>query len=767
VTTALEVEAACQDSQGRLRGALLGTPGGREDVDPLPLELRRSFVESRQFDENKLGLLRILHELEDVNALPAKGRAGASPGHSRHLRVPSIGSNPGEILRLWLEFLRPAIPRNTPLMLILRNGVDWLDVVVGEPSGQEFFCLQASTQALPLSTLIPYELKPELSTKLQNLTAAFLGAPPAVSGGSQAPPPMTTPSGATPQARPAKRSWLKLPVILAVGAGVLLLSSLWFLRKSEGPATRSGGASEVAVTTAAVTRTNIASQTPVVPASQQKFDQLLQQADAALQAGQYQVAADAAKAALAIQTDNARASTIQKEAEAKLADLAKAQQQQYDYQAAIQQSRVAFDGKEYSNALAQAQSALAQKPGDTNALDLAQQAYAKLADLARAQQQESDYQAALQGAQAAFAQQDYSNVLAEAQLALVKKPGDAKALDLQQQAQAKLGNLAQAQQKDTDFQTAMQHAQTAFAAGDYSNALAQAQMALENKPGEAQAEALRQQAQTKLSGQAQAQQQESDYQVAMQGAQMAFDGKDYSNAVAQAQAALGKRPGDPKAQDLLKLAEQQKASEEKSLQEQQQFDALLAAANQSFSQKSYDATVSNVMAALKLRPESTIARALMDSAQTEMNYAGVVQAGQAALARKDLVAARQQVAKALSIKSDGDEAKKLQADIEHSGDADLAAQNNLKRVQAVDDQLEAYEVVLKLVKPADAKSNLARSREIRNEAGEFDGAELGEARDQLNGEVGKCERILKGLNQLDDRRAAVIAKLRKAIEDHS
>ena len=53
----------------------------------------------------------------------------------------------------------------------------WLDLLVGEPVSDDFFCLQASLKALPLTSEIPYDIAPELQANLNVLETKFVGAP--------------------------------------------------------------------------------------------------------------------------------------------------------------------------------------------------------------------------------------------------------------------------------------------------------------------------------------------------------------------------------------------------------------------------------------------------------------------------------------------------------------------------------------------------------------------------------------------------------------
>jgi hypothetical protein len=45
--------------------------------------------------------------------------------------------------------------------VISTHGVGWADLIVGEATATQLYCLRAAPEALPLSTEIPYNLPPE------------------------------------------------------------------------------------------------------------------------------------------------------------------------------------------------------------------------------------------------------------------------------------------------------------------------------------------------------------------------------------------------------------------------------------------------------------------------------------------------------------------------------------------------------------------------------------------------------------------------------
>lgn len=154
-TSADQVTKDCRAAQEQLR-AILGSADARLAEAALPVEARRRFLERPELGPDRLGFLRVLHEL------------GTGPNvRARHLRLPLASDSRTESLSLWGAFFRCAIPDAVPLLFISRAGVNWMDAIFGEPASDDFFCLQASNKAMPLATEIPYELPPESRPRYQ------------------------------------------------------------------------------------------------------------------------------------------------------------------------------------------------------------------------------------------------------------------------------------------------------------------------------------------------------------------------------------------------------------------------------------------------------------------------------------------------------------------------------------------------------------------------------------------------------------------------
>ena len=221
-SSAEQVTTECRLAQDRLRGILAGPASSLPPTVALPSESRRRFLEHRDLGPDRIGLLRALHELGAYGdpARPAATGPGAKV-RSCHLRLPRAADSLNSTLLLWAEFFGSAVSASTSLLLLARTGVDWLDVIIGEPISDDFFCLQASLTALPLASQIPYDLTPELKPRLQALEAKFLR--PDASAMVATPGSGAVPSPATNAAvgQPSPRRGLNLVIVLVVAVVVV------------------------------------------------------------------------------------------------------------------------------------------------------------------------------------------------------------------------------------------------------------------------------------------------------------------------------------------------------------------------------------------------------------------------------------------------------------------------------------------------------------------------------------------------------------------
>lgn len=240
-SSAEQVTVECRMAQDRLREAL------RQEMSAsagtmTSAESRRRFVEHPSLGPERVGLLRILHDLGDAGNPGGKSRADT---RSHHVRVPLASESVRHSFLLWAGLLQGAVSASSPLLLISRYGTDWLDIIVGETTSDDFFCLQAMPKALPLASQIPYELHPELKPRLSQLEAKFVG----VEGSTSAMPQMKIAApanipphiaggvdGGTP---PARKSFFGLIVLAGIVVLLAAVVGVWMISGNRGSPSQS------------------------------------------------------------------------------------------------------------------------------------------------------------------------------------------------------------------------------------------------------------------------------------------------------------------------------------------------------------------------------------------------------------------------------------------------------------------------------------------------------------------------------------------------
>jgi tetratricopeptide (TPR) repeat protein len=490
-----QVTAACRNGQEQLRTTLAKEPP-KMGEPATSFESRRRFLEHGQLGPDRLGLLRALHEL-DLNAAVTSSVRGTSGSAARrlrssHLRLPLASDSRTNALLLWVALLRCIVPEPVPLLLISRTGVDWLDVVINEPISSDFFCLQASPRALPLTTEIPYQLALDAKQRWQEFESRFLGpqsafaaTPPASvspivrlpsTEAPQATPPSSSPSRTAPaSAAPAPKA---RPKMLFIGVGVMFIiiaAGVYCFILGSFPE-----------------RLRLALRNPVP----------------AVRPDDVQTAGEPA--------------SNQKESDRV-------------YRTALATALEAQRSNDYSNAIAHAQTALKAKPGDPRAsklVDALQQT-----SLAAAQQ-EQQYEKATNGAAVALTQMNYREVTNQASIALAIKPTDPVAT--KQMADGQQGIVSRHRDEQLKYQAATNAAASALAQGKWQEATNQAGIALTLIPSDAAA--------TKLMSDAfAAWQNEQRFETATNAAGIALAEGKYQEASREATKALGMFPNHPQA----------------------------------------------------------------------------------------------------------------------------------------------------------------------------------------------------------------------------
>ena len=449
-TSADRVMLSCQAAQDQLNQWISGTAAS-PGTAAINSEDTRHFLRAEAFQPDSLGLLRVLHELDTaIGPQLARGAEArkTTDWQSYHVRVPLSAKSACEGLLLWTKFLRCSLPETVPLLLLVRNHTDWLDVVIGNPADGGLFCLQASTHALPLATAIPYDIAPALTARLKTITACFLGGPSDAAEnarglGERAAPVSGSEEGqAQTNHKTRSGTWVSLGLSLAAVGVLCLALVVWTRPKAAGARNATRGNDELAAERSAEVARQAAER-------EQRYSLAVQEARAAFARGDYSNALACAEAALAIRTNDVEVTKLEADVRA-----------EQRFRSGLSLAQAAYDRGDYAEAIKQADLAAEVRSGDPALVSLKEAAARQLATRHADAQLQQKYLEAVNSARVALQEHDYPRALSQAEAALELKPSGAEATQIRLSARQEQAFAA---------------ATTAFEKGDYSGALSQCQ----------------------------------------------------------------------------------------------------------------------------------------------------------------------------------------------------------------------------------------------------------------------------------------------------
>jgi len=80
------------------------------------------------------------------------------------VRLPMCGMAPNDALLFWLRFALTLLDKGTSILVLAPDQPEapWVDLIAGEPSPNNLFCIKAGPKNLPFTSDIPYTLDPSL-----------------------------------------------------------------------------------------------------------------------------------------------------------------------------------------------------------------------------------------------------------------------------------------------------------------------------------------------------------------------------------------------------------------------------------------------------------------------------------------------------------------------------------------------------------------------------------------------------------------------------
>ncbi len=172
-TSAADVQRIISDAYRELNSLIPQSPLEQSESIPNFGTLAR-LADRPEMGPDHTGLHRILYHIEREMAAYRTGTDTSDSTSSPppvHLRVPACTDSREQAVSLWTDTLFTRIDPTTNILLLLPRDESWVDIVVGEPSTMEFYCLRASLEAIPLTSSIPYDFDKDFLAQAETLIA--------------------------------------------------------------------------------------------------------------------------------------------------------------------------------------------------------------------------------------------------------------------------------------------------------------------------------------------------------------------------------------------------------------------------------------------------------------------------------------------------------------------------------------------------------------------------------------------------------------------
>lgn len=246
---AADVVAAIAENRRQLRAAAQQVEPGQAQIAVSPRTLAR-LADCDEMGPDHQGLLRVLYQIKREMSPYLRGNTSDATWTSEirpmQIRVPACGETTEDVAIRWVDFMLGLLDAATPIWLVLPLDEPWVDILVGEPAPQQFFCFQASREALPLASEIPYTLDDRFVAEADGLIRASReGTAAEIVIKPEAPPPARMPRRdareVADQVLAIGRSSAFRWAVITIAAGAALLAaliaavSLWPDGSANGP----------------------------------------------------------------------------------------------------------------------------------------------------------------------------------------------------------------------------------------------------------------------------------------------------------------------------------------------------------------------------------------------------------------------------------------------------------------------------------------------------------------------------------------------------
>ena len=172
-TTAPQVVAAVDAERAALRRLAASAPA-ESDTQLSPRQLL-SLADNPDFAPQREGFHRILYQVQRGLA-PYRPGGNLAACRPEHLRVPRGQQSPVDAAALYLRLLLAQLDPATSILILIPLDQPFLDILVGEPTPAQFFCVRAAPRAVPLISDIPYTIDAPFAAAVESFITACAAA---------------------------------------------------------------------------------------------------------------------------------------------------------------------------------------------------------------------------------------------------------------------------------------------------------------------------------------------------------------------------------------------------------------------------------------------------------------------------------------------------------------------------------------------------------------------------------------------------------------
>lgn len=324
----------------------------------------------------------------------------------------------------------------------------------------------------------------------------------------------------------------------------------------------------------------------------ERFAQLVDEADKMYNSGDYQQALDTYKTAQSYVADDAHVNQRIDDCQTKIDEIAaqeKAdQEKKAQYDALISEADNLYDNKEYEAAKAKYQEALGIEPKAAHPTNRISDIDKLLVQLAEEEKNTEAYNALMAEAKTLFDQQQYEAAKTKYEDALAKKPSESEPKQKISEIDQLLTEQKAAAEKEQKYQDYMRQGADFYTANNLNGAISSYKKALNEKPGDTDAQQKIDEIQAKINENQALAQQEEAYENLMQKAKQLQNAESYEEAIAKYNEALKIKDQDAEALNQIKVCEQKIADRDAALADQKVFDEAKKKADDLYASKKWE-----------------------------------------------------------------------------------------------------------------------------------------------------------------------------------